>query len=107
MTKSLALLATSLLAAPFTGLGLENADIPTDAPADAVMASPQEIQAMQEWTAGVFRDNQPIKDQSQVRVELRRQEEVIARDLELPLESFSVSSPHTQGLNEHLAEFGD
>ena len=79
MTKSLALLATSLLAAPFTGLGLENADIPTDAPADAVMASPQEIQAMQEWTAGVFRDNQPIKDQSQVRVELRRQDHSVLR----------------------------
>ena len=79
MTKSLVLLVTLLPAAPFAGLGLQDADIPTDAPADAIVAAPQEIQAMQEWAAGVFRDRHPAEEELQERVEVRRQDHSVLR----------------------------
>ncbi len=79
MIKSLVRLAALFLAAPLPGLGLEDADIPTDAPADALMAGPEEIHAMQEWAAGAFQDSRPAGDETQVRVEVRRQDHSVLR----------------------------
>ena len=49
-------------------------DIPLDAPQDAVMASPAEIQEMQDWASLVFTGQRPPGREPAVRVELRRQD---------------------------------
>ncbi len=49
-------------------------DIPTNAPQDAVMAAPAEIQEMQDWASAVLTGRRPASHQPAVRVQLRRQE---------------------------------
>jgi alpha-galactosidase len=49
-------------------------DIPSDAPQDAVMASPAEIQEMQDWASAVFTGHRRPGREPAVRVELRRQD---------------------------------
>ena len=62
-----------LLAGPNL-LALGPADIPTDAPDDAVMARPADIQEMQDWASVVFTGRWPPDRAPAVRVELRRQD---------------------------------
>jgi hypothetical protein len=50
------LLITGLFLTPMTVWALEDGDIPTEAPHDAVMASPAEIQAIHDWVSEAFSD---------------------------------------------------
>lgn len=49
-------------------------DIPIDAPEDALMAGPAEIQEMQDWASVAFTGERPPGREPAVRVELRRQD---------------------------------
>jgi alpha-galactosidase len=49
-------------------------DIPLDAPQDAIMAGPAEIQEMQDWASVAFTGRRPSTREPAVRVELRRQD---------------------------------
>ncbi len=49
-------------------------DIPADAPQDAIMAGPAEIQEMQDWASAAFTGRRPPERDPAVRVELRRQD---------------------------------
>ena len=62
-----------LLAGPNL-LALGPADIPTDAPDDAVMARPAEIEEMQDWASTVFAGRLPPGHAPAVRVMVRRQD---------------------------------
>ena len=53
---------------------LEDQEIPTDAPADAVMATPEQILEMQDWVSAAFTGHKPPGRQPSVRVEVRRQD---------------------------------
>ena len=66
-------LLIALLAVP-SALALDATDIPTDAPQDALMAAPAEIQEMQDWASIAFTGERPPGHESAVRVELRRQD---------------------------------
>jgi len=66
-------LLISLLAVP-SALALGATDIPTDAPQDALMAGPAEIQEMQDWASVAFTGRRPPGREPAVRVELRRQD---------------------------------
>lgn len=59
---------------PVASPALETADIPADAPADEIMASEAETQAMQTWASLVFTGSHPQGREPRVRVELRRQD---------------------------------
>jgi hypothetical protein len=63
----------SLLAVP-GALVLGASDIPADAPQDAIMAGPAEIQEMQDWASVAFTGHRPLGREPAVRVELRRQD---------------------------------
>jgi alpha-galactosidase len=67
-----------LLTAP-SARALDETDIPIDAPQDAVMAGPEEIQQMQDWAAAVFTGARPPGHETAVRVELRRQDHSVLR----------------------------
>jgi len=70
-----AFLALSLAAlATAKALALAPEDIPADAPRDAIMAAPQEIQEMKDWAGAVFTGHRPPGHEPAVRVELRRQD---------------------------------
>jgi alpha-galactosidase len=62
-----------LLAVP-SALALDAADIPADAPQDALMAGPAEIQEMQDWASAAFTGQRPPGREPVVRVEVRRQD---------------------------------
>ena len=66
-------LFVSLLAVP-SALALDATDIPADAPQDALMAGPAEIQEMQDWASAAFTGHRPPGREPAVRVELRRQD---------------------------------
>jgi alpha-galactosidase len=66
-------LLSSLLAVP-TALALDLTDVPADAPQDAVMAGPVELQEMQDWASAAFTGHRPPGREPAVRVELRRQD---------------------------------
>jgi len=55
-------------------LALSPADIPTDAPDDAVMARPEDIQEIQDWASVVFTGRWPSDHAPAVRVQVRRQD---------------------------------
>ena len=55
-------------------LTLGATDIPLDAPQDALMAGPAEIQEMQDWASLAFTGERPPGHAPAVRVELRRQD---------------------------------
>ena len=54
-------------------------DIPADAPQDAVMAGPAEIQEMQDWASAVFTGRVPPGHAPAVRVVVRRQDHSMLR----------------------------
>ena len=54
--------------------GMDEADIPTDAPNDALMAAPAEIQAIHDWASLAFTGSRRSGREPAVRVELRRQD---------------------------------
>ncbi len=62
-----------------TARALEEADIPADAPDDALMASPAEIQQMQDWASTVFTGRRTPGHEPAVGVELRRQDYSVLR----------------------------
>ena len=53
---------------------LDETDIPTDAPQDAVMASTADVQEMLDWASTAFTGSRPAGREPAVRVELRRQD---------------------------------
>src|ERR1035441_5494642 len=57
-----------------TALALDLTDVPADAPQDAVMAGPVELQEMQDWASAAFTGHRPPGREPAVRVELRRQD---------------------------------
>lgn len=63
-----------LLLAAQAVLGLGASDIPADAPADALMANPVEIQEMQDWVSQVFTGRLPPGRAPAVRVTVRHQD---------------------------------
>jgi alpha-galactosidase len=63
----------ALLVVP-RALAVDAPDIPTDAPQDALMAGPAEIQEMQDWASAAFTGHRPPGREPAVRVELRRQD---------------------------------
>ena len=82
LSPSLNALAAALsvvLMAAFTARGLEEGDIPADAPDDAVMASPGEIQQMQDWASTVFTGRRAPGREPAVGVEVRRQDYCVLR----------------------------
>src|ERR1035441_5740844 len=66
-------LLISLLAVP-SALALPIGDIPADAPQDAIMAGPTELQEMQDWASAAFTGQRASGRDPAVRVELRRQD---------------------------------
>ncbi len=75
ITRGLACLLVSLsLWAGSSGRALEAPDIPSDAPQDAIMASPEEVQAMQDWVSAAFTGRELPGSADSVSVELRRQD---------------------------------
>ncbi len=72
-----AMLCAAAIAGPARALELD--DIPSDAPADAVMASPAEIREMLEWAAAAFTGDHPSEAEPTVRVQLRRQDHSVLR----------------------------
>jgi len=60
---------------PLTARALEDTDIPTDAPDDAVMASPVEIRQMQDWASAIFTGQRLPGGGSAIHDELRRQDQ--------------------------------
>ena len=66
--------ALACLASPPTGWTMQDAEIPTDAPNDAVMASPAEVREMLDWASIAFTGARPPGHEPAVRVELRRQD---------------------------------
>jgi alpha-galactosidase len=82
---------------------LDDAEIPTDAPEDAVMASAEEVQEIQGWARAAFAGQQPPGPGPAVRVELRRQDHVLLRFgqscIETPIRIGSQSFEH--GLGTH------
>ena len=56
------------------GLALEEKDIPTDAPQDAVMASAAETRAIMDWASDAIAGGRPLGGEPAMRVELRRQD---------------------------------
>ena len=75
ITRGLACLLVSLsLWAGLSGRALEAPDIPSDAPQDAIMASPEEVQAMQDWVSAAFTGRELPGSADSVSVELRRQD---------------------------------
>ena len=70
-------LAPALFIFLFTRLDLlafSPADIPVDAPDDAVMAGPEDIQEIQDWASVVFTGRWPSDRAPAVRVQVRRQD---------------------------------
>ena len=63
----------ALLAIP-SARAVELSDIPADAPQDALMAGPAEIQEMQDWASAAFTGRRASGHERAVRVELRRQD---------------------------------
>lgn len=94
-------LAVFLLVAP--GWALEDADIPTDAPNDAVMAGAEELRTMQSWAGTVFTGARAPEQGPAVRVELRRQDHSTLRFgqscMETPLKIGQQKFQH--GLGTH------
>ena len=61
-----------LAGAPASVLGVT--DIPADAPQDAIMAGPAELREAQDWASAAFTGQRPGGYESEVHVELRRQD---------------------------------
>jgi len=68
-----------LLLGASTLLAISPADIPTDAPQDAIMAGEAEIQEMQDWASSVFTGRMASGRGSAVRVIVRRQDHNMLR----------------------------
>lgn len=60
-------------------VAFDEADIPTDAPNDAVMAGPGEIQEMLDWASAAFTGSRPAGREPLVRVEVIRQDHSVLR----------------------------
>lgn len=63
-----------LIAGAGSALAVEKSDIPLDAPNDAVMASPAEIQEMLDWATAAFVGMPSADAKPQVKIECRRQD---------------------------------
>jgi hypothetical protein len=79
MLKTHNLVSILGLAVSLTGCALDDAEIPTDAPEDAVMASAEEVQEIQDWARAAFAGQQPPGPGPTIRVELRRQDHDLLR----------------------------
>jgi len=74
MSNLQTLLALACLLFAVRGWALDDADIPTDAPQDAVMASAEEVQEMLDWASAAFTGARSPGRMPAVRVELLRQD---------------------------------
>ena len=79
MSKLANIASLFCLSLSVTGWALEDAEIPTDAPQDAVMASAEETQEMLNWASVAFTGRWPPGCEPAVRVELRRQDHSVLR----------------------------
>ena len=70
---------TLCLLLPVTGWALEDAEIPTDAPQDDVMAAEEQVQEMLNWAAAAFTGRRSSGAEPAIRVELRRQDHSVLR----------------------------
>lgn len=60
-------------------MALKPADVPADAPNDAVMASPAEVKALAAWASAAFAGARPEPSAPGVKLELRRQDHNVLR----------------------------
>ena len=74
MPKNVTLVSVLCVFMSVTARALEDAEIPIDAPQDAIMASAEEVQAMLNWAGVAFTGHWPPGHEPAVRVELRRQD---------------------------------
>lgn len=58
---------------------LEDAEIPVEAPQDAVMASPAEVQQLHDWVSVALLGREPAERDREVRVVCRRQDHNVLR----------------------------
>ena len=75
-------LVASLLLPLFLGgpaMALDRADIPDDAPGDAIMAAPEEVKAVSAWASAAFAGREPVGMPPRVKLELRRQDHNVLR----------------------------
>jgi len=61
------------------GWAMDTADIPADAPNDAVMATPNEVQRTQDWAKSVFTGERSTEATSAIPLEVRRQDYNVLR----------------------------
>ena len=87
------------------GWALDDADIPTDAPQDAVMASGEEVQEMLDWASTAFTGARPPGRMPPVRVELLQQDHSALRFgqscMETPIQIGEQEFKH--GLGTHAS----
>jgi len=58
---------------------MRDTDIPADAPDDAIMASPAEVQAVEDWAAACFGGVEPQGRPARIKLEVRRQDYNVLR----------------------------
>ncbi|MBN1420239.1 MAG: NPCBM/NEW2 domain-containing protein [Planctomycetes bacterium] len=87
------------------GAALEEADIPSDAPQDAIMASPADIEEVRAWALAAFTGAEPPSRAAGVRVQVRRQDHSVLgfgqSCIDTPLKIGSREFAH--GLGTHAA----
>ena len=68
-----------LILAPQVGWALETADIPAEAPNDALTATPAEVRQMHNWALAAFSIKEPAAERSPVTIVVRRQDHNVLR----------------------------
>ena len=90
------------------GWAMDIADIPADAPNDAVMATPDEVQRTQDWAKLVFTGERSANTTGAIQLEVRRQDFNILRFgqscMETPVQIGKQTFAH--GLGTHDAAVG-
>lgn len=92
---------TACLVSASSGWALDDAEIPIDAPQDAVMASNVEVQEISDWASVAFTGMKPRGHQPTVRVELRRQDHSV-----LHFGQSCIDTPIRIGTREFAHELG-
>jgi alpha-galactosidase len=78
MDKRLLLLVCICLA-PQTGWAFDKAEIPAEAPSDAVMASPEDVGQVHDWVRTALLDSTPVTVEPRVKLTVRRQDYNVLR----------------------------
>lgn len=95
----------AVLVPAYMARAFEASDIPTDAPQDALMASPAEVQEMLNYAGDAFGAAPASESRPAVRVELRRQDHSVLRlgqsCMETPLKIGTRDFQHGLGTHAH------